>query len=220
MLLNSYYTHSRAELAAFLPTAYSRVLEVGCGQGTFRGNLTGGHEYWGVELSPASAHVASTVLDHVLVGTYEAVQDRLPDAYFDLVICNDVIEHMPDHDAFLCAVRKKIALGGVMVGSVPNVRHVRTLQALLLRRDWPYADDGVLDRTHLRFFTQRSFARVLDEQGYAVERLEGINAGSGDVGRRQRALDVLMSRVFGDDTRYLQFAFRARPGSTKTAASS
>ena len=209
-----YYTNSRQEIAAFLPAEYRRVLEVGCGSGAFRSSLLAPNEYWGVELSPASARAAESCLDHVLTGTYDGVKSALPDYYFDLVICNDVIEHMADHDGFLDSITQKLKLGGALIGSVPNVRHVRNLQSLLLKRDWCYADDGLLDRTHLRFFTRRSWERSLREHGFDIELLEGINGASGDVGRRQRLLDHLTAWLFGADTRFLQFAFRARPAAS------
>lgn len=88
-------------MVRFLPVAYSRVLEIGCADGEFRQNLTGEHEYWGVEPVRSAANTASKRLDNVLVGTYAEVEGDIPNDYFDLVICNDVIEHMVDHDKFL-----------------------------------------------------------------------------------------------------------------------
>ena len=209
-----YYANERHEVATLLPVNYRRVLEVGCGMGAFRSNLSGDHEYWGVEFSPAAAKQAALCLDRVFTGTYDDVKDSLPDAYFDLVVCNDVIEHMSDHDSFLDSIMGKLTSNGFLVGSVPNVRSAGNLQALLLRRDWQYADSGVLDRTHLRFFTRGSWERSLLHHGFCIDVLEGINAGSGNVGRRQRLLDHLTAWVLGSDTRYLQFAFRARPASS------
>ena len=94
------------------------------------------------------------------------------------MVCNDVIEHMADHDRFLRQIRGHIAPGGVLIGSVPNMRHYRALFELLVLRDWDYRDSGVLDRTHLRFFTARSLRRSLTRAGFES------GQGSANVARR------------------------------------
>ena len=180
----SYYAKERPEVVPFLPTVATRVLEVGCSEGRFRANLPKTSEYRGVELSAEVARVAATVLDAVLVGTYGEVAAELPAHYFDLVICNDVIEHMPDHDAFLEDIKQKMAPGAHLVGSVPNVRYLPNLKQLLVRKEWRYADWGVLDRTHLRFFTRQSWEQTLREHGFVIEAIAGIK-------RRRSGRDVV-----------------------------
>jgi 2-polyprenyl-3-methyl-5-hydroxy-6-metoxy-1,4-benzoquinol methylase len=98
--LSIYYEQGRSEVAKFLPNNYSKVLEIGCGTGNFYGNVRQDCEYWGIEPLRAAAQSASKKLHKVLIGKFEEVNQQLPDYYFDLVICNDVIEHMSDHDAF------------------------------------------------------------------------------------------------------------------------
>ena len=90
-----YYVSERSEMRGFLPQAYSRVLEVGCGEGAFVAQLDKSAEVWGIEPVAAAARVASASRHRVLVGIYDDVCSELPDQYFDLVICNDVIEHIP-----------------------------------------------------------------------------------------------------------------------------
>jgi 2-polyprenyl-3-methyl-5-hydroxy-6-metoxy-1,4-benzoquinol methylase len=195
------------------------VLEIGCAEGAFGAHLRGAPEIWGIEPAAEAAGIAARRLATVLVGTYERVRDRLPDRFFDLVICNDVIEHMPDHDAFLESIKPKLKAGAHLVGSIPNVRHVRTLYELLVERDWRYADAGVLDRTHLRFFTQKSLRRTFREHGYAVEALAGINSalGGGFAPRallRKAAVLAVIAGTLGFywDAQFAQFGFRVRCG--------
>ena len=208
-----YYRNTRPEVAAFLPAGCSRILEIGCGTGNFRRHFTGAVEYWGVEPVAAVAGEAARTLDRVLTGSFRSVHQSLPEGYFDLVVCNDVIEHMDDHDWFLEAIKGKMRPGGAhLVGSVPNVRYITNLYALLVRKDWQYVDAGILDRTHLRFFTRRSLERALLAHGYSVERLEGINRIR--IGARSPArfaLSVLVQGaawILGRDTLSAQFAFR------------
>ena len=205
----NYHRNFRAEVAAFLPGRYAKVLEIGCGEGRFRANLPAPCEYVGVEPSPAAAQVARGVLDAVHTGTFESVVGNLPDGHFDLVICNDVIEHMPDHDAFLEAIKGKMAPGACLAGSIPNVRWLPNLWGLMVGRDWEYIDHGILDRTHLRFFTERSWRRSLELHGYRVEMLEGITPL--DLGKNplKRAAKSLLINAVGADCRYLQFGWRA-----------
>ncbi len=212
-----YYGHRRESVSALLPALPddARILEVGCGAGAFRSNIGTACAYWGIEPSGEAAALARERLDTVIVATYEEAVDDLPDAYFDVVVCNDVIEHMADPAFFLGTIRRKLRQGGVLVGSVPNVRYAINLFELLVRKDWAYRDSGVLDRTHLRFFTEKSLRRTFEQSGYAVERLEGING----LAARSRSplkyvvqfVGVLLIRAIASDTRYMQFAFRIRP---------
>ena len=87
----NYYQSSRLEVTHLLPKEYERVLEIGCAEGNFRANLKRKCECWGIEPVKAAAKIASQKLDKVLIGTYDDVFDELPEDFFDLVICNDVI---------------------------------------------------------------------------------------------------------------------------------
>jgi 2-polyprenyl-3-methyl-5-hydroxy-6-metoxy-1,4-benzoquinol methylase len=217
-----YFTANRDAMSAFLPAHYERTLEIGCASGGFASNLTKAAETWGVEPhAPAAARAAKT-MTRVLTGIYGEVVDQLPNHYFDLVICNDVIEHMPDHDAFLRDIRSKVRPGAYLVGSLPNIRHITALVKLLFLRDWPYSDSGILDRTHLRFFTEKSMRRTFADHGMAIECLVGINSVvcSGVVGevsqvknllyRLAAAGFVLASLGTAWDSQYPQYAFRVR----------
>ncbi len=221
-----YFTANRGGMAAYLPQHYTRVLEVGCAAGAFRQHLKQPHEYWGIEPNAEAAGAASTRLDHVITGIYDdSTAAALPNKHFDLVICNDVIEHMVDHDHFLEQIKTKMQPGACMVGSIPNVRHITALFKLLVAKDWPYSASGILDRTHLRFFTEKSLHRAFAEHGWTVEMLEGINSiithgvhreegqasAVRDWAERGIAMGVVaLSFGYYADTQYPQFGFRAR----------
>lgn len=162
-------------MAFFLPAEYHRVLEIGCGEGEFMGHLKSGDEVWGIEPEPRAAAAAEQRMKKVLVGRYNEVYGEIPDHYFDLVIANDVIEHLPDHDAFFTSIKKKMSSGGRLVASIPNVRHWSILRDLLWKKDWRYTEAGILDRTHLRIFTGKSLKRTLREHDFVIEKFGGIN---------------------------------------------
>src|SRR5207244_3185918 len=148
------YSAPRPEMLQFLPTAAQRMLEIGCAEGAFSAAVKGrtGAEAWGIEFSPEAAERARAVLDRVLVGDANERIAELPDASFDLVICNDVLEHLVDPGATLRQLRTKLAPGGVVVSSIPNIRYLPALSKVVFRKDFPQEDIGIFDRTHLRFF--------------------------------------------------------------------
>jgi len=209
-----YFRHERAEMVPVLPEHYQRVLEIGCGEGAFSRLLDKATEYWGIEPDVQAAELARQKVDKVLIGTYEGCSGDLPDGYFDLVICNDVIEHMPDHDRFLQAISQKLTDDGCLVASIPNVRYLDVLLGLLVKRDWKYRDYGVLDRTHLRFFTKKSLLRSVRDNGYQVDVIRGINS----IWDNHRLGTKIVRAIFytplvvilGLDVQFLQFAIRIR----------
>jgi 2-polyprenyl-3-methyl-5-hydroxy-6-metoxy-1,4-benzoquinol methylase len=220
--IKQYFLNVRPEMVAFLPNQFSTTLEIGCGAGGFTGTyLREAQERWGIEPDVGAAHVAAPKFHQLLVGTYDQISQRLPNQHFDLVICNDVIEHMPDHDRFLQDVATKIRPGGYIVGSVPNIRHFTALVKLLILKDFPYAEDGILDRTHKRFFTIKSLRRTFRDNSYEVEVLRGIRSiirdGITGLPPAKRsaskiAAAALVGASFGywSDTQYSQIAFRVR----------
>ena len=204
-------------MQAFVPPQRSRVLEVGCAEGRFSASLTGVDETWGIEPTIAVQH-ARARMTKVLQGIFDQVATDLPLGYFDLVVCDDVIEHMPNHACFLASIRKYIRPKGMLIGSIPNVRYYENMMRFLLKKDRMYADYGILDQTHMALFTAKSLRRTLDHSGFRVERLTGINPKQGFSGPSRDKVYLVAAHVaakatmgYFDDVQYLQFAFQAMP---------
>jgi len=195
-------------MLAFVPSAAKRILDVGCGEGTFGRHMkeTLNAEVWGVELVSSIAQVAGTQLDRVLCGDIMQQLEQLPDGYFDCITFNDVIEHLVDPYRMLVAIKQKLSPDGVVVCSIPNVRSFRNLFELVIRGEWRYVEAGILDKTHLRFFTKKSISEMFPSLGYRIVRLEGINP------TRSWAVTIFNIATFGffNDTRYLQFGCVAK----------
>lgn len=198
-----------------VPAAARAVLDVGCGAGAFAATLRGARtdgnmEIWGVELSEAAAAVAAGVCDRVLIGdAVERLRD-LPDARFDCVVMNDVLEHLAEPAALLRQARRVLRPDGALVASLPNVRYFFNVVDLAVHGRWDYVDEGILDRTHLRFYTRGSLRRLFEEEGFAVESMQGINP----TGSLKFALVNLLTLGRWADMRWLQFACVARPRGT------
>jgi 2-polyprenyl-3-methyl-5-hydroxy-6-metoxy-1,4-benzoquinol methylase len=86
---------------------------------------------------------------------------------FDVVVCADVLEHLPEPAAMLARIREWLTPGGILLASIPNVANVSVRAALLLGR-FEYTDRGILDRTHVSFYTRSSGRRLLEETGFRV----------------------------------------------------
>jgi SAM-dependent methyltransferase len=207
------YDFERAELLPFLPDSSHMLLDVGCGSGAFGRLLRSRRpdmELWAVEPDPASARAAEDGFDHVLVGKFP--DDRLPQGRFDVVLCADVLEHMVSPETALCAAAGSLAQGGVMVASIPNVRHWRAVLWPLLRHGtWTYSERGILDRTHLRFFTRRSACDFFAANGWSVDSVSAIN-----MIRRERLLSRLTGHLL-DDFLVPQYVIVARPAPAEGA---
>jgi 2-polyprenyl-3-methyl-5-hydroxy-6-metoxy-1,4-benzoquinol methylase len=206
---DQYFSQLRPEMAAFVPQTAKRILDVGCGEGIFGNHLkeTLGAEVWGVELIPSVADTARQRLDQVVCGDVLQRLEQLKDGYFDCAICNDVLEHLVDPYRVLLAIKQKLAPGGVVVCSIPNIRFFRYLFKLVMHGEWRYEEGGILDKTHLRFFTKKSIREMFESLGYRILRLEGINPTPS---WRVALFDFATFRYFAD-TRYLQFACVAQP---------
>jgi 2-polyprenyl-3-methyl-5-hydroxy-6-metoxy-1,4-benzoquinol methylase len=210
-----YFSQPRPEMMQYIPAVAKRILDVGCGEGVFGAQLKQRNqaEVWGIELEPAIAERAAKRLDKVLCGDVSQQLQSLPEEYFECAIFNDVLEHLADPYSVLRTIRQKLAPGGVIVCSIPNVRFFRNLFNLVVRGQWRYEEAGIMDKTHLRFFTKKSIREMFDSLNYHILKLEGINATP------SWRVRLLMLGTFGlvNDTQYLQFACVAQPSLTTTS---
>src|SRR5262249_29567945 len=122
-----------------------------------------------------AAKIAGTKLDKVITGNFGEDLD-VGDEAFDCIVFNDVLEHMIDPYSALGYARKLLAPGGCVVASIPNVRYFDNVWNLVIEGSWEYKDIGVLDRTHLRFFTKSSIKSMFVDLGYKIETIKGINS--------------------------------------------
>jgi len=161
----------------FMPENAKTILDVGCGEGAFAGFIKDKFELeaWGIEMNTEPAKIAESRLDKVLIGPCENQITQLPDNYFDVIYFNDVIEHLVDPYVVLAEIKSKLTENGVIITSIPNVRYFRVLKMLISNKEWKYEKDGVMDKTHLRFFTSKSIQRMYKDLGFNIISHQGIN---------------------------------------------
>lgn len=205
----NYQFYDRTEMLPFVPQGVKQVLDVGCGSGKF-GNMLKrerGCVVTGVEPFPAAAEAARLVLNQVIEDKVEEAVNQLPQQHFDLICFNDVLEHLVDPWVVLEACKPLLKPGGHILASVPNVLNLGNLKEVLTTRDWKYREEGILDRTHLRFFTRISTIRMFEESGYEVKQIEGINLF---LTKKTKLLRMVFP-TWMNDSLPLQFAVLATP---------
>ncbi len=171
-----YYSCSRPDVQEMVSVSSRRILDVGCAAGRLGAELKQRQkaEVWGVEYIADAAALAAEELDCVLTGSIEDMISQLPDRYFDTIICADVLEHLVNPWQVLIDLRSKLVDGGELVASIPNVRHWSVLRGLL-EGHWQYCDAGILDRTHLRFFTIEGIHQLFQLSGFDLVELYAKN---------------------------------------------
>ncbi len=193
-------------MLAFLPEKITRSIEFGCSTGLFSKTVKEqkGNEAWGVDMDEQAIAIAAGRLDRALAGDVFDIIGQLPENSFDCVICNDFLEHLAYPDKFLQAIKRIMTTEGSLICSLPNVRYWKNIRELLFEKDWRYRDAGILDNTHLRFFTKKSMLRLMADNGYKVELINGINPTKS----LRFIIPNLLTLGIHRDMKFLQFGIR------------
>ena len=205
----------RMELIQYLNLQRSNlaILDVGCALGAnllyLREHCPDAHLF-GIEMNPHTAEFAQG-FGRVITGNAEAVQNSLWQNKFDYILCGDVIEHLREPWAAVKKFASWLKPGGEILASVPNVQHISILRDLLTGV-WPYAEAGILDRTHLRFFTLPSIRTLFTDAGLSFEKLGGSQGWEGPRdGQLEEELKALKSvEIEPEGFNIIQYFIRAR----------
>lgn len=194
------------------------VLDVGCATGYLAEALAArGCTVSGIEVDADAAELARPHLETLVVADLESTDlaDAFPGAQFDVVVFGDVLEHLSDPLRALRSAVTLLAPGGSVVLSVPNVAH-GSVRLALLAGEWNYTDRGLLDSTHVRFFTYETLTALVEEAGFVVTDARGTVADAlateVDVptgGLPVEVVDWVRARPHAD---VYQFVLRAEPG--------
>lgn len=156
-----------------------RVLDVGCSTGYLARILVDrGCIVSGVEFEPSAADEARPVLDKLVVGDVETIDlvQEFGEHSFDIVLCGDVLEHLRDPLPTLRQAKRLLKVGGSVVISIPNIGH-GAVRLALLKGKWDYRPLGLLDTTHLRFFTRASVLDLLHQAGLVAVEIRATTLG-------------------------------------------
>jgi 2-polyprenyl-3-methyl-5-hydroxy-6-metoxy-1,4-benzoquinol methylase len=206
--VSEYFQGHRSDVADLVPEECSRILDVGCGYGGLGRSLRarGLAQVFGVELNPdAASHLEGVYAEH-WIGDVEQVSLPVAMEPFDCIVFADVLEHLRDPWGTMQRYLQRLKPSGYVVASIPNVRNIFLLYNLIVRGQWRYEDSGLLDRTHLRFFTRKEIMELFSAAGLEVE-LVSENRERLSLKRR-----ILMSPLLGlmPDLGVCQYLIRAR----------
>lgn len=171
------YSKTRAEIAPLLPDNVDTVLELGCGSGgtmAWLRSIRAVRYAAAVEISAEDGAIARTAFDHVEIGDIASVPMQFQTGRFDLILALDVLEHLTDPEQTMAMLYDRLKPGGTIVISLPNVAHYQVAFPLLFKGSWEYGDEGLLDRTHLRFFTEATARRMIEQCGLKVGKIQYI----------------------------------------------
>jgi SAM-dependent methyltransferase len=208
-----------ADLLALMPAHARRVVEVGCSLGAFAGayKATASEcHYTGIEIDGDYAEASKRFCDRVVHASIEALDDAAFASLFpsDCWVFGDTLEHLQDPWRVLRRIRSRITPGGCVVACIPNAQHW-SVQARLNSGQFRYEDSGLLDRTHLRWFTRLTIGEMFDAAGFTI--VEG-GARTFDEPGREKVLEAIrtLARAVGadpeqaaSDARALQWVVRA-----------
>lgn len=167
---DGYFEFARSELIPLVPSSTKRLLDVGCGGGITAAKLKqvyGIDEVVGIEFMPRAARRAMERLDRVIIADLETIQLDFPEGYFDCILCADVLEHLKQPGELLMKLRRHLNNEGVLVASIPNIRHIVIILKIIFDR-WEYEPAGILDEGHLRFFTFHTIQKMFRETGFEI----------------------------------------------------
>jgi 2-polyprenyl-3-methyl-5-hydroxy-6-metoxy-1,4-benzoquinol methylase len=168
-----YFSNVRHDILPLVPSFSHKVMEVGCGNGATLKYLKENQycsETHGIEMFPAVGEQARLNVDRLWIGDAEKIIHTIEAEEYDLILCLDVLEHMLDPWQFADRAAMLLKPGGCLIASIPNMRTAVVLAKLLFKGRFRYHDAaGIMDRTHLRYFTRESAMELMNRKPLQTE---------------------------------------------------
>ncbi|MBP1150029.1 MULTISPECIES: class I SAM-dependent methyltransferase [Methylocaldum] len=164
---NKSYTGLRLDLLRHVKGNNLSILDIGCATGAnaeFLRNQKVGSYFEGIEIDSEMAALAKQNMDKVIVGDIEEVSvfDQISERSFDVILIGDVLEHLRNPWRILGELATKLKSQGIVIFSVPNIRHIDVFIHVFLKGYWPYNERGIFDKTHIRMFTKHNILELID----------------------------------------------------------
>lgn len=211
-----YSSDVRTKLIAMIRQDHNErieVLELGCALGSTLNRikyLWPNSEVFGVEYTEAVARIAGSVTN-VIQGDVENVVIPYEREQFDYIICADVLEHLRSPEETIRRFLPCLKKNGYFIISLPNIRYYAVCAMLMQYGRFDYADSGILDRTHLRFFTRDTAIEMLESCGLEVVSVDRnyneTNENNDFIMKLTNCFDVSEP----DELRVFQYYFLAKP---------
>lgn len=211
-----YYMYSRSEIVNLIDADHDdeiKVLEVGCGLGDTLASIK--HKFpkaevHGIELVERIAELGSKKFD-IRSGNIEKFEFS-PDEKYDYIIFADVLEHLYDPYTLLRNLKSQLNDNGCIISSIPNLMNANVIYELL-NGNFTYQDAGILDRTHIRFFTRDEIMHMFENEGYVMDSIKGSIDPTESTEAHKEFFDTILKLV-GNDKKVCfdtyQYLIRAR----------
>lgn len=198
------------------------VVDFGCATGYFSKIMADeGCDVVGVEINPEAAKEAEKYCRKVIVADLDQqnLEDILAEEKFEVAVFGDVLEHLKDPWRVLESVKNILKPEGYVIASIPNIAH-GAIRLALLKGQFEYSELGILDDTHLRFFTQDSVRHLFEQAGYFIEAEDStklpvfdVSALTPDIKPEDFAPELIDLVTHDQNSEVLQFIIRAYPWS-------
>ena len=201
----------RDDLLLLVPLHVKNVLDVGCGSGILGAKLRKkGIEVVGIEKDEQAYAQARGKINKAILADVEELDLSYPVGYFDCILFADILEHLRDPVSILMKYGKYLNDKGFVIASIPNVRYYKIILRLLFGGTWDYVDKGILDVTHIRFFTLVNMKELFIKAGYSVLCMQRNLVAS----RGFRLLNFILFNSLKDFLTY-QYYFKLRKASDR-----
>lgn len=153
--------------------AGSKVLDMGCASGYFARELKKKNcRSWGVDNDKEALKIAKKYCEEVaLQDLDQPLQLPFKKKFFDDILLLDVLEHLKNPELLLEQIKPFLGPNGKMIISVPNIAFI-SIRLALLRGKWQYVKTGIMDESHLRFFTKNTLTHLIDQCGYHLDKID------------------------------------------------
>jgi 2-polyprenyl-3-methyl-5-hydroxy-6-metoxy-1,4-benzoquinol methylase len=171
-----YFSNVRRDLISLLPSGkIERLLELGAGSGDTLVEIKQSgraNEVVGIELMKLpGTNQDNKLIDRLIFGDFETLQDQLELSSFDVIICGDVLEHLINPWSVLDKLKTFLRPGGTIIVSCPNIRYYQAFINIFIKGTFPYTDHGLFDRTHLRFFCKSDLKQMILDNGFKIQQV-------------------------------------------------
>ncbi len=208
----SYYSHAREDIIELIQREKNEkfnVLEVGCGMGATLSRISSEWKYAtvkGIEISDEVARIGQNITD-ITIGNIEEMKIDYPQGEFDYIILADVLEHIHNPIAVLEKLKGYLKQDGCFLFSIPNIAHFSVIWPLINGR-FDYQNEGLLDRTHVHFFTLESIKGIIQELNMDIKFLAYLKSNDSDKPENLEIVNRLTELTGSPEDKYNFMAYQ------------
>lgn len=178
--MSDYYSLTRNDVINLIEGDFPVILELGCSEGftteaakrKFKSSVS-----YGVELSTQASEKAKSRIDKVYNVNLEDFDFPFENESIDLIICADVLEHLNDIWKVLNETNRILSSDGFLIASLPNISHITVLLKIIFNK-FKYEESGILDKSHLRFFTKYTIENIFGDSGFEIVKVSSNKSNS------------------------------------------